>query len=104
VSERVLFILFVCLVVGAVVLLLGFMIRSVRSGERRTSGIANAGWALLFLTSGRMPPPPPASQIEVELDGEKDRLGSRTIDPDPDRPKGPAIEDHATGVVQLTSA
>jgi hypothetical protein len=82
VSERALFILFVSLLVGAVILLLWFMARSARSGKWRSSGIANAGWVLLFLTSGRMPPPPPASQIEAELNGEKDRLGSRTVDPD----------------------
>jgi hypothetical protein len=58
------------------------MVRSARSNKRRSSGAANLGWALLFLTSGRMPPPPSASQIEAELNGEKDRLGSRTIDPD----------------------
>jgi hypothetical protein len=82
VLDRALFILSVCLLVGAVILLLWFMARSARSGKWRSAGIANAGWALLFLTSGRMPPPPPASQIEAELNGEKDRLGSRTIDPD----------------------
>jgi hypothetical protein len=31
---------------------------------------------LLFLTSGRMPPPPPEAQIEAELNGEKDRGAS----------------------------
>jgi hypothetical protein len=43
-------------------------------------GAVSVGWALLFLTSGRMPPPPPASQIEAELDTEKDRLVERTKD------------------------
>ena len=70
--------LLVGLVVGAVILLLWFMVRVARSNKHRSPGIANAGWALLFLASGRMPPPPPASQIEAELNGEKDRLGSDT--------------------------
>ena len=43
--------------------------------KRRPSS-GGLGWALLFLMSGRMPPPPPASQIEVELNGEKDRAAS----------------------------
>jgi hypothetical protein len=80
--QRLLFGLLIALILGAVVVLLWFMARVSRSATRRSSGIANAGWALLFLTSGRMPPPPPASQIEAELNGEKDRLGSRTIEPD----------------------
>jgi hypothetical protein len=81
-SERLVFVLLDGLAVGAVITLLWFMLRRARSAARRSSGMVSAGWALLFLTSGRMPPPPPASQIEAELNGEKDRLGSRTIDPD----------------------
>lgn len=83
-SERVLFALLIVLIGGAFAGLLWFMARAARSTTRRSSGIANAGWALLFLTSGRMPPPPPASQIEVELNGEKDRLGSQGVDPEKD--------------------
>jgi hypothetical protein len=81
-SDQVLFALLVGLIVGAVIARLVFMVRASRSNKRRPASIANLGWALMFLTSGRMPPPPPASQIEAELNGEKDRLGSRTIDPD----------------------
>jgi hypothetical protein len=47
-----------------------------RVARRRSPGTSNLGWALLFLTSGRMPPPPPAAQIEAELNGEKDRAAS----------------------------
>lgn len=53
--------------------------RSMRIAKRSTRGISAVGWALLFLTSGRMPPPPPASQIEVDLAGKKDREASRDI-------------------------
>jgi hypothetical protein len=51
-----------------------------RRARRGVPGVASFGWALLFLTSGRMPPPPPASQIEAELNTEKDRLVGRTTD------------------------
>jgi hypothetical protein len=47
-----------------------------RVAKRKSSGASNLGWALLFLTSGRIPPPPPAAQIEAELNGEKDRAAS----------------------------
>jgi hypothetical protein len=48
-----------------------------RRARRGVPGVASFGWALLFLTSGRMPPPPPESQIEAELNTEKDRLIGR---------------------------
>ncbi len=47
-----------------------------RVAKRRSPGASNLGWALLFLTSGRIPPPPPAAQIEAELNGEKDRAAA----------------------------
>jgi hypothetical protein len=47
-----------------------------RTAKRRSSGASNLGWALLFLTSGRVPPPPPEAQIEAALNGEKDRAAS----------------------------
>lgn len=81
-SEQTLFFLIIGVNVAAVIALLWFMVRSARSNKKRSPGLSNMGWAFLFLTSGRMPPPPPASQIEAELNGEKDRQGSRTIDPD----------------------
>jgi hypothetical protein len=86
VPEQVFVGLVVVLICAAVMAFLWLMAKVSRSQKWRSSGIANAGWVLLFLTSGRMPPPPPASQIEAELNGEKDRLGSRTIDPDERRP------------------
>jgi hypothetical protein len=48
-----------------------------RRARRGAPGVSSVGWALLFLTSGRMPPPPPESQIEAELNTEKDRLVGR---------------------------
>ena len=51
--------------------------------EKRSNGLSSLGWALLFLSSGRMPPPPPESQIEQDL---KERDNSRqSADGDPDR-------------------
>lgn len=46
--------------------------------KRGSKGVSTIGWALLFLTSGRMPPPPPASQIEQDLktgDNRNERAG-----------------------------
>ncbi|HTY51413.1 MAG TPA: hypothetical protein VMB48_17140 [Steroidobacteraceae bacterium] len=57
-------------------LLLGFYRNAHKGPGRRKPSGGGLGWALIFLTSGRMPPPPPASQIEVELNGEKDRAAS----------------------------
>jgi hypothetical protein len=71
------------LVLGLSLVLLSLLIRAARRAARKPkSRASDAGWAFIFLTSGRMPPPPPASQIEAELNGEKDRLGSRSIDTD----------------------
>ena len=60
----------------AVVVLAVYLMGSARRNRKRGSGASNLGWALLFLTSGRMPPPPPEAQIEAELNGEKDRAAS----------------------------
>lgn len=69
------------LILGLVFVSLWLLLRAARrSAKKPKSWASSTGWALLFLTSGRMPPPPPASQIEAELNGEKDRLGSRGID------------------------
>ncbi len=46
--------------------------RSRGSPRKRPVG-AGFGWALLFLSSGRMPPPPPQSQIEQEAGERKNR-------------------------------
>jgi len=58
---------------GAVFLLIYGAIRAASAAKRRSSGIGAVGWAMLFLTSGRIPPPPPASQIEETTHGEKDQ-------------------------------
>jgi hypothetical protein len=58
----------------AAVALAIYIIGSARRARvsRSVSG-SHFGWALLFLTSGRMPPPPPETQIEAEANTEKDR-------------------------------
>jgi hypothetical protein len=55
----------------AVILLIYGAIRAVGLAKHRSAGVGAVGWAMLFLTSGRMPPPPPASQIEDATHGEK---------------------------------
>jgi hypothetical protein len=71
------------LVIGLALGLLGLLIGASRRAARKPkSWTSGAGWALLFFASGRMPPPPPASQIEAELNGEKYRLESHSVDPD----------------------
>lgn len=55
-------------------------VRMVRNAKKKPTGAGAIGWALLFLGFGRMPPPPPASQIEQEVNSKKDRLISRDID------------------------
>jgi hypothetical protein len=64
--------------VFAAVVLLAIYVRhgAGRAAKRSGSGGNPLGWALLFLTSGRMPPPPPEAQIEAELNSEKDRGAS----------------------------
>jgi hypothetical protein len=47
--------------------------RAMRAARAQRSSVSAVGWAVLFLTSLRMPPPPPASQIELEQQSEKDR-------------------------------
>lgn len=81
-AEQTLFLVILSLIFGAVAGLLWLMARATRSKKRRPAWVGTAGWAMLFLTSGRMPPPPPASQIELEHDGEKDRLGSDKANPE----------------------
>jgi hypothetical protein len=44
-----------------------------RAGRRGSRSGSQFGWALLFLASGRMPPPPLETQIETEANTEKDR-------------------------------
>jgi hypothetical protein len=44
--------------------------------KKHSKGASAFGWALLFLTSGRMPPPPPESQIEQDLKARNNRSES----------------------------
>lgn len=72
-------------------LLLAFrMARTAKARNGRRPGGGNPlGWALLFLASGRMPPPPPESQIETELSTEKDRGAADPLrSPAAHRPRG----------------
>ena len=72
----------VCAVSAIAGLLVWLGSRAMRSAKRGVPGAGGLGWALLFLSSGRMPPPPPASQIEQEMNTRKDRLASEQ-DEDP---------------------
>jgi hypothetical protein len=73
---------------AGICLLLVVRARSRAGGPRRKpSGAGAFGWALLFLTSGRMPPPPPETQIEEETRGEKDRGSSQPLRRPPDSRK-----------------
>ena len=65
-------------IVFLAVVALGFYVMGSarRAREGRSGGGSHLGWALLFLTSGRMPPPPPETQIEAEANTKKDRNAS----------------------------
>lgn len=41
--------------------------------KRKKPSVGGFAWALMFLGSGRMPPPPPRSQIEQEVGEKKNR-------------------------------
>jgi hypothetical protein len=41
--------------------------------QRKKPSVGGFAWALMFLSSGRMPPPPPQSQIEQEAGERKNR-------------------------------
>jgi H+/gluconate symporter-like permease len=47
--------------------------RAMRWTKTRPRSFSGAAWALLFFTSGRMPPPPPQTQIEQETNAKKNR-------------------------------
>jgi hypothetical protein len=66
------------LVVGAVVIA-GFLFAALRrkhQNRKPIKGASAAGWGLLFLMSGRMPPPPPETQIEQDLNAKNNRSES----------------------------
>lgn len=50
--------------------------------RKRSKSVTGIGWMLLFLTSGRMPPPPPESQIEQDLKARNNRSGKVGEDQD----------------------
>ena len=54
-------------------------IRSVRSAKRSPPWAGAIGWALMFLSVGRIPLPPPTTQIEENIAGKKDSESSRDI-------------------------
>ena len=70
--------------IGLVVIVgLPFVARKRKHRHKKHSKGASAfGWALLFLTSGRMPPPPPESQIEQDLRARNNRSESTGEDHD----------------------
>jgi len=74
------FVLIVLVVTAALALVAWGVARAMRSAKRSSPGVSAAGWALLFLSSGRMPPPPPSTQIELDISGKKDRESSRDAD------------------------
>jgi len=80
ISRFATFIVVVIAITILIVALIELGRRGLGAARRRRSGVSALGWALLFLTSGRMPPPPPASQIELDISGKKDREGSRQVD------------------------
>lgn len=80
--------------VGTVLVALAvrFATKAMRAAKRLMPGAGEVGLALGFLFSGRMPPPPPRSQIEAELNGEKDRLGSEPLREPPDASQEHSLE------------
>ena len=78
-GEIVTFVLIVLAATAAVFLVIWGAARALRSAKRSRPSVSAAGWALLFLSSGRMPPPPPASQIELDISSKKDRESSRDV-------------------------
>lgn len=74
------FVLIVLVATAAVALAAWGGARAMRVAKRSSPGVSAAGWALLFLSSGRMPPPPPASQIELDINSKKDRESARDSD------------------------
>ena len=56
-------------------LILGLLFDAYKRKHRhnRSTGASTFGWMLLFLTSGRIPPPPPQSQIERDLQTRNNR-------------------------------
>lgn len=73
------FVLIVLAATAALSLVFWAGARAMRAAKRSSPGVSAAGWALLFLSSGRMPPPPPASQIELDIASKKDRESARDV-------------------------
>lgn len=64
-------------------LMAGTLVPRRRAGEprkRKKPSVGGFAWALMFLSSGRMPPPPPQSQIEQEAGEKKNREIGRNAD------------------------
>lgn len=61
----------------AVVAVIWVGARQLSSGSKSKRSIGGFAWAMLFLSGGRMPPPPPQSQIEQETVERKNREISR---------------------------
>ncbi len=76
------FLLLVTALTAVAGLLVWLFSRAMRAARRGIPGASGLGWALLFLSSGCRPPPPPASQITQEMNTRNDRLVSQQ-DEDP---------------------
>jgi hypothetical protein len=78
-SDALRFLLFVIVGTALAMIALRLVGWALRGAKDPPPGAGAFGWAMLFLGSGRMPPPPPASVIQQELNGEKDRLGADPV-------------------------
>lgn len=64
------------LVVGLILIIASLTLAFRRSRplqHKRRNAWGSLGWALLFMSSGRIPPPPPESQIEQDLNARDNR-------------------------------
>jgi hypothetical protein len=84
-------------VLGVLFLAAVFLAIHIKGGarkKRRPGGSSHFGWALLFLASGRMPPPP-ETQIEAEANTEKDRATSNLLREPANTSSSPRAEKHS---------
>lgn len=78
-SKWLIFVLEVLSATAIVLAVVRIAVGMIGKAKQSPPGVGAVAWALLFLTSFRMPPPPPATQIEVDIAGKKDREGSRDV-------------------------
>ena len=56
------------------------VVKAMRWARNRPPALGGVFWAAMFLSSGRMPPPPPQTQIEQETGEKKNREVGRGDD------------------------